>query len=140
MKNQITIPKKRYDEMIFADAINYAHDLVIECGELYLPHKIEAHNAIDMIEATYKSELQAHVKNFESRVKNFASTINILVAENARLEAANAKMREVLDKASDTMRLVIESAWDVMQPHLVQEICHCGLAIEKSIAAEGGAK
>jgi NAD-dependent SIR2 family protein deacetylase len=62
--------------MIFADAINYAHDLVIECGELYFPHKIEAHNAIDMIEATYKSEIQA-------------------VAENARLKAANANNPEI---------------------------------------------
>ena len=57
-----------------------------------------------------------------------------------RLNAENAKMREALHKASDTMRLVIESAEDVMQPHLVQEICHCGLAIEKALAAEGGAK
>ena len=57
-----------------------------------------------------------------------------------RLEAENAKMRKVLDKASDTMRLVIESAEDVMQPHLVQEICHCGLAIEKALATEGETK
>ena len=64
--------------MILADAINYAHDLVIECGKLDLPHKMEAHNAIDRIDAAYKSELQAHVKNFES-------TINNLVDENARL-------------------------------------------------------
>ena len=120
-------------EMIFADAINYAHDLVVKCGKLDLPHKMEAHNAIDRIDAAYKSELQAHVKNFES-------TINNLVDENARLEAEIAKMRKVLDNASDTMRLVIESAEDVMQPHLVQEICHCGLAIEKALAAEGGAK
>ena len=107
--------------MIVRDAINHAHYLV------------EAHNAIDRIDAAYKSELQAHVKNFES-------TINNLVDENARLEAEIAKMRKVLDNASDTMRLVIESAEDVMQPHLVQEICHCGLAIENALAAEGGAK
>ena len=112
--------------MILADAINYAHDLVIECGKLDLPHKMEAHNAIDRIEAAYKSELQAHINN--------------LVDENARLKEENAKMRKVLLNASDTMRLVIESAEDVMQPHLVQEICHCGLAIEKALAAEGGAK
>lgn len=36
-----------------------------------------AHNAIDRIEASYKAEIQA-------------------VAENARLEAENAKMREAL--------------------------------------------
>ena len=119
--------------MIFADAINYAHDLVVKCGKLDLHHKMEAHNAIDMIEAAYKSELGAHCRNFEC-------TINNLVDENARLEAEIAKMREVLDNASDTMRLVIESAEDVMQPHLVQEICHCCLAIEKALAAEGGAK
>lgn len=57
-----------------------------------------------------------------------------------RLEEENAKMRKVLDKASDTMRLVIESAEDVMQPHLVQEICHCGLAVEKALATEGETK
>ena len=108
--------------MIFADAINYAHDLVIECGKLDLPHKMVAHNAIDRIEASYNSD------------------INKLVDENARLEAENDMMRKVLHKASDTMRLVIESAEDVMQPHLVQEICHCGLAIEKALASEGGAK
>ena len=108
--------------MIFADAINYAHDLVIECGKLDLPHKMVAHNAIDRIEASYNSD------------------INKLVDENARLKEENAKMRKVLLNASDTMRLVIESAEDVMQPHLVQEICHCGLAIEKALAAEGGAK
>ena len=61
-------------------------------------------------------------------------------AKIVQLQMANDKMREALDKASDTMRLVIESAEDVMQPHLVQEICHCGLAIEKTIATEGGAK
>ena len=119
--------------MIVRDAINYAHDLVAKCGKLDLPHKMEAHNAVDRIEAAYKSELQAHVRNFES-------TINNLVDESARLEAENAKMRKVLDKASDTMRLVIESAEDVMQPHLVQEICHCGLAIEKALATEGETK
>ena len=108
--------------MIFADAINYAHDLVIECGKLDLPHKMVAHNAIDRIEASYNSD------------------INKLVDENARLKEENAKMRKALSDASDTMRLVIESAEDVMQPHLVQEICHCGLAIEKALAAEGGAK
>ena len=37
--------------MNFADAIKYAHDIVIECGKLDLPHKMEAHNAIDRIEA-----------------------------------------------------------------------------------------
>ena len=108
--------------MIIADAINYAHDLVIECGKLDLPHKMVAHNAIDRIEASYNSD------------------INKLVDENARLKEENAKMRKELHNASDTMRLVIESAEDVMQPHLVQEICHCGLAIEKALAAEGGAK
>ena len=108
--------------MIIADAINYAHDLVIECGKLDLPHKMVAHNAIDRIEASYNSD------------------INKLVDENARLKEENAKMRKELHNASDTMRLVIESAEDVMQPHLVQEICHCGLAIEKALAAEGGAE
>ena len=66
------------NETIVRDAINYAHDLVVKCGKVDLPHKMGAHNAIDMIEAAYKSELQAHVKNFES-------TINNLVDENARL-------------------------------------------------------
>ena len=66
--------------------------------------------------------------------------LDALTAEVERLKSANARMRETLDKASDTMRLVIESAEDVMQPHLVQEICHCCLAIEKALAAEGGAK
>ena len=63
-----------------------------------------------------------------------------LKMEYARIKADNVKMRKVLHDASDTMRLVIESAEDVMQPHLVQEICHCGLAIEKALASEGGAK
>ena len=124
MKNQITIPKKRYDEMIFADAINYAHDLVEECGELYLPHRIEAHNAIDMIVAEYKSELQAHVKNFES-------TINNLTAENARLKAVNAKMREAL--------LIIAEGKDARWNY--EEVAfHMVQWAKAALAAEGGEK
>ena len=62
--------------MIIADAINYAHDLVIECGKLDLPHKMVAHNAIDRIEASYNSD------------------INNLADENARLEAALMALSE----------------------------------------------
>ena len=75
-----------------------------------------------------------------SYIVSCVNSHDALTAENARLKAENDMMREVLDKASDTMRLVIESAEDVMQPHLVQEICHCGLAIENALAAEGGAE
>ena len=81
--------------MIVRDAINYAHDLVVKCGKLDLPHKMEAHNAIDRIEAAYKSELQAHVKNFES-------TINNLVDENARLKAGlKSVMKEYCSRNCD---------------------------------------
>ena len=34
-------------EMIFADAINYAHEKVVECGKTDLHNKMEAHNAIE---------------------------------------------------------------------------------------------
>ena len=60
--------------MIVRDAINYAHDLVVKCGKLDLPHKMEAHTAIDRIEAAHKAETE----------------------ENARLEAENSKMRKAL--------------------------------------------
>ena len=54
--------------MIFADAINYAHDLVVECGKLDLPHKMEAHNAIDRIEAAYKSDLKRSNEQYQHLV------------------------------------------------------------------------
>lgn len=47
--------------------------------------EVAVHEFADRIEAAYKSELQAHVKNFES-------TINNLVDENAQLKAENAKL------------------------------------------------
>lgn len=115
--------------MIVRDAINYAHDLVVKCGRLDLPHKMEAHNAIDRIEAAYKSELQAHVKNFES-------TINNLVDENARLESANAKMREALKKIADSHGDLI--SW--VSPdgrNLGAGVCTYAREV---LAAEGGAK
>ena len=46
-------------EMIFADAINYAHEKVVECGKIDLHNKMEAHNAIDRIEAAHKAEIAA---------------------------------------------------------------------------------
>jgi hypothetical protein len=98
--------------MIFADAINYAHDLVVECGKLDLPHKMEAHNAIDRIEATYKSEIQA-------------------VAENARLKAANAKMRAAL--------LIIAGGKEARGNY--EEVAwHMAQLASEALAAEGGAK
>ena len=99
--------------MIIADAINYAHDLVIECGKLDLPHKMVAHNAIDRIEASYNSD------------------INKLVDENARLKAENAKMREallIIAGGKEARGNYEEVAW-----HMAQ------LAAE-ALAAEGGAK
>jgi hypothetical protein len=112
--------------MIFADAINYAHDLVIECGELYFPHKIEAHNAIDMIEATYKSELQA-------------------VAENARLEAENAKMREALNKIENSAygnAGCLRSPCPHFDDEVTCEHCeYCSTTIAReALAPEGGGK
>ena len=108
--------------MIVRDAINYAHDLVAKCGKLDLPHKMEAHNAVDRIEAAYKSELQAHVRNFES-------TINNLVDANARLEAVNAKMREALKK------IAMRPATDFVSEF--QSNVTTALA---ALAAEGGAE
>ena len=176
----------RRREMIVRDAINYAHDLVVKCGKLDLPHKMEAHNAIDRIEAAYKAETEenAQLKAENDKMKKerdelFRENVRLRSMANGtpddaafgrlltladwwdanhpfspdegkilrkswakivQLQAVNDKMRKALDNASDTMRLVIESAEDVMQPHLVQEICHCGLAIEKTLATEGGAK
>ena len=108
--------------MIVRDAINYAHDLVAKCGKLDLPHKMEAHNAVDRIEAAYKSELQAHVRNFES-------TINNLVDESARLEAENAKMRKALKQ------IAMRPATD-----FVSEFEANVATALAALAAEGGAK
>jgi len=48
-------------------------------------------------------------------------------------EAEIANLRAALRKASNTLRLTIENAEDVMQPKLVQEIAHCGSAVEAAL-------
>ena len=122
--------------MIFADAINYAHDLVIECGKLDLPHKMVAHNAIDRIEASYNSDINKLVDE-NARLKE---ELRDVMGSNARLKTALRAMMDIAASNTDychnnqSSRKPID--WDVPY-HALSNIWERG---REALAAEGGAK
>ena len=98
--------------MSIVDEINYAHDLVARCNKVDLPHKMEAHNAIDRIEAAHKAEV-------------------------AGLGASNAKMRDALSQiAYGHGRAAAHKDSDLPLVHLLIDIASDALCAD----AEGGTK
>ena len=113
--------------MSVRDAINYAHDLVVKCGKLDLPHKMEAHTAIDRIEAAHKEE---------TAVKD--ATIAHHEKVNDEQDTAIVKLTKELH---DTERFL---NWLMLSEKIgtwcKQQVEHRAKGVRKALAAaEGGA-
>jgi hypothetical protein len=72
----------------------------------------------------YSDALDAFADNIEAAIK----------IERAGVSA----MRDALRGAHRTLRLVVENAADVLQPHLCEEVVHTGKAVEAALSATGG--
>ena len=74
--------------------------------------------------------MQRHSDALDVFADNLEAAIKI---ERAGVSA----MRDALRSAHRTLRLVVENAADVLQPHLCEEVVHTGRAVEAALSPTG---
>ena len=81
-----------------------------------------------------RDAISAGMQRYSDALDAFAD--NLAAAIKIERTGVSA-MRDALRGAHRTLRLVVENAADVLQPHLCEEVVHTGKAVEAALSAAG---